>query len=125
MTPEYTLATCPKKWDHLPGHNYGVICYAVFNRSRRKAFVDRVEAFDSIGEEISISWGSAIDSVGRMQDAGLFLGVVDTALLYVGRDDGHDIGPMKLRVYDSFGGPPHALAFEVWGPVDAIDAGSD
>ena len=59
-----------------------------------------------------------------MQDTGFFLGVVDT-VLYVGRDDGYDIGPMKLRVYDSFGVPPHSLAFEDWGPVDAIDAGSD
>ena len=83
-------------------HRVAVVCCPVFNKAVRKAYINRVDAFDSAGEKIDINWSSQIDAQGNPEEPYGLIGVVDTSSLYVRRNDGEMIVDMRLVVCHSF-----------------------
>ena len=83
-------------------HRVAVVCCPVFNKAVRKAYINRVHAFDSAGEKIDITWSSQIDAEGSPEEPYGLIGVVDTSSLYVRRNDREIIVDMRLVVCHSF-----------------------
>ena len=90
-----------------------VVCCQVFNKSARKAYVNKVEAFDSTGKQIEVTWSSAVDAWGNPTEPTGLIGVVDASSLYVRRNDGELITDLRLSVYHSFcGSSPDEVVYE-------------
>ena len=98
-------------------HSSCVIVCTLFNKSRRKAFVDSVRAIDEQGEEIPITWSSSINGLGNPQDPFCLKGVIDSANLYVRRKDGEEIDFMSLKIRHSFSDLPETIVYnpsDIW-----------
>ncbi|MCY3627386.1 MAG: hypothetical protein OXG88_07080 [Gammaproteobacteria bacterium] len=74
-----------------------VLCVKIFNKSRRKAYIECVRAFEN-GRSLKIYWGNSIDQLGNvLQPQGAF-GIKDSDHLYVRRKDADLITWMNLSV---------------------------
>lgn len=94
-------------------HSLSVIVCPLFNKSKRKAYIESVLAFDQEGQEIPISWSSEIDGCGNPRSPLGLIGVVDSAELCVRRSvDGERISFMRLRIRDSFDNSPIDVVFD-------------
>ena len=87
-------------------HREAVVGCAVFNKARRKAFINGVMAFDDHGEKVNVAWGAEIDHLGNPVDPRGLIGVVDSSSLYVRRKDGEAIHYLKLEIRHSFRDSP-------------------
>ena len=96
-------------------HRKAVVGCAVFNKARRKAFINGVVAFDDRGENVNVAWGSEIDHLGSPVEPRGLIGVVDSSSLYVWRKDGEAIHYLKLEISHSFGDSPCTETFDPWG----------
>lgn len=92
-------------------HSNCVVVCTLFNKSRRKAYVDSVLAIDEQGEEIPIKWSSSIDTLGNPQDPFCLKGLIDSANLYVRRNDGEEIDYMLLKISHSFPDSPKTVVY--------------
>jgi len=93
-------------------HGQCVLMCALFNKSKRKAFIDSVEAFDRQGEVVDVTWAGEIDLIGTPQNPSQLIGVVDSANLYVRRADGKAVEYMELWVGHSFSNEPSAIIYD-------------
>ena len=90
----------------------GVVACTLFNKSRRKAYVDRVRALDENREEIDVKWAPRIDHLGNPQEPFGLVGVVDSFNLYVRRNDGESIDYMWLEIRHSFPDSPATVEYD-------------
>lgn len=93
---------------HHPGlfvedHNDCVLRCTLFNKSKRKAYIDSVKAFDTKGSKIAITWSNAIDHLGNVQNPTGLFGLEDSANLLMRRNDGEEFGETTVLVRHSFG----------------------
>lgn len=95
-----------------PEHSKPVLHCTLLNKSRRKAYIDAVEAYDQDNQRIAITWSSAIDHIGTVQNPGGLLGIVDTIDLFLRRNDGAEFRAAKVLVRHSFKGSPLELRFD-------------
>ena len=95
-----------------PAHRNSVIGCAIFNKARRKAFINNVEAFDEQGEMVEIAWAGSIDHLGNPEEPRALIGIVDKNALYVRRNDGESIFYLQLRITHSFRDSPEAVIFD-------------
>ena len=93
-------------------HREAVVCCALFNKSRRKVDVSRVDAFDEKGNSVDITWSSVIDFHGNPQEPHGLIGIVDESNLYVRRNDGQPVSYLRLKVVHSIGGSPVEVVFD-------------
>ena len=92
-------------------HSNCVIVCTLFNKSRRKAYVELVKATDDSGNEIDITWSSTIDECGNPQDPFGLMGVVDSNNLFIRRMDGEAIENMSLHIAHSFSESPEIINY--------------
>src|SRR5258708_37766284 len=85
-----------------PNHQNCVIQTTLFNKSKRKAYVSRVKAFDSKGEKIDITWSDRIDQYGNPTGDAQLLGIVDSSSLCIRRNDGKAFRMTRVEVTHSF-----------------------
>ena len=93
-------------------HRLCVVVCTLFNKSRRKAYVDSVRALDENREEINVKWGPCIDHVGNPQEPFGLVGVIDSVNLYVRRNDGESIDYMWLEIGHSFPDSPATVEYD-------------
>ena len=93
-------------------HSSCVIVCTLFNKSRRKAFVKSVRAIDKQGEEVPITWSSRIDKLGNPLNPFGLMGLIDSADLYVHRNDGEEIDYMSLEISHSFQNSPSTVVYD-------------
>ena len=89
-----------------------VVCCALFNKSHRKVYVNRVDAFDEKGKAMDTIWSSVIDSHGNPQEPHGLIGIVDVSNLYVRRNDGHAVAYLRIKVVHSFSESPVEAVFD-------------
>lgn len=70
-------------------HAKSVLRIVIFNKSKRKAFVDNISVFTESGAKINITYSGCINECGMPQDPSNILGVVDHVSLYIRRNDGN------------------------------------
>lgn len=92
-------------------HVRSVIVCMLFNKSRRKAYVEAVRANDDSCNEIRIKWSSSIDKCGNVEKPYLLMGIVDSSPLYIRRADGEPIEDMLLFVTHSFSESPEVIRY--------------
>ena len=99
-------------------HDNCVIRCTLFNKSKRKAHIESVKAFDHNGNKLEVTWASEIDHLGNPQNPFQLIGIVDSSNLYVRRNDGESIEYMRLIVAHSFPDSPTAIIYDPmaeWG----------
>lgn len=77
---------------HHPGlaaydHNMCVIRCGLFNKSKRKAYIRSVKAFDQDLNQFNITWSGAIDKLGNIQNPTGLLGIEDSIEVYIRSND--------------------------------------
>ena len=100
-------------------HRRCVVACTLFNKSRRKTYVDSVRALDENREEIDVKWAPRIDHVGNPQEPFGLVGVVDSINLYVRRNDSENIDYMALEIRHSFPDSPATIVYNAgagWTP---------
>ena len=113
LKSDETIVVGPLQNPDLPNveHSKCVVACTLFNRSRRKAYVDSVRAFED-GKQIDIKWGSRIDRLGNVQEPFRLVGIVDSVNLYVRRNDGDGIDRMSLEIKHSFPNSPVVVVYD-------------
>lgn len=99
-------------------HSSSVIQCALFNKSKRKAFLNAVVAYDRKGAVIDITWSNEIDSMGNPQSPCQLVGIVDSSSLFARRNDGAALDYARLEISHSFSNSPTTLIFDPlaeWG----------
>jgi hypothetical protein len=121
---EQIVAGSPHHPDlRTPDHARCVLQFPLFNKSKRKAFVSAVKAFDQFGEPFPIAWADGIDSVGNPKDSGKLVPLVDLATLYVRNSAGREISFARLEISHSFSDMPLIVLFDTYG--DLMSAARD
>lgn len=92
---------------HHPGlrikaHDDCVLRCTLFNKSKRKAYINSVKAFDKNQAPIEISWSDSMDDLGNIQNATGMLGLEDSLNLVLRRNDGESFSTTTLRIKHSF-----------------------
>jgi hypothetical protein len=80
-----------------------VLQLPVFNKSKRKAYINDVRVYGRDGLGIAVTWSEAIDKHGKPLLATGLVGIVDSATIYVRRDDGLAFEFARIRYGHSFG----------------------
>ena len=89
-----------------------VIQCPVFNKSKRKAFIDAVTVYDKNNEEISVIWSGEIDELGMPQNPTSILGVIDSATLCIRRVDGESFDYARILFSHSFAEVRAVIVFD-------------
>jgi len=93
-------------------HSESVIQCTLFNKSKRKAFLSSVLAFDRKGGKIDVTWTDKVDPCGNPQDPCQLVGIVDSCPLFVRRNDGKAFDYARLAILHSFSSSPMTLIFD-------------
>ena len=87
-------------------HSACVIQCTLFNKSKRKAYVHNVSAYDRHGEKVDITWSDQIDDLGNPQNPCQLIGLVDICPLFLRKNDGQSIDYARVTIDHSFSGIP-------------------
>ena len=96
--------------DH--NHSDAVIQCTLFNKSKRKSYLNAVSAYSQKGEKIDITWSDEIDQYGNPQNPCQLIGIVDSCPLFVRRNDGQTIDYARLEISHSFSKSPITVIFD-------------
>ena len=103
------------------GHDECVITCTLFNKSKRKVFVNDVQTFDRQGKPIEITWSDRIDPYGNPERPCELIGIVDSTELFVRRNDGKEMDFCRLDVRHSFSSEPISATFDPMEEWDGQD----
>lgn len=93
-------------------HSDCVIQCTLFNKSKRKAYVNAVSVYDQRGTKIDVTWSDAIDQLGNVQNSCHLIGLVDTCQLFIRRNDGEEIACARIAISHSFSDTPIDVIFD-------------
>lgn len=96
-----------------PDHENSVIQTTIFNKSKRKAYISKLRAYDSEGREIEVTWSDIIDQYGNPQGNAKIIGVVDTTSICIRRSDGLAMREVRVEVTHSFDTKPMLLTYQI------------
>ncbi len=96
-----------------PHHENCVIQATIFNKSKRKAFISKVQVFNANGEEIEVTWSDRIDQYGNPQGRSQMIGIIDSTSLCIRRNDGNAIRSAHVEVTHSCDPKPLVLLYEM------------
>lgn len=93
-------------------HALAVLQCPLFNKSARKANIHYVSVLGAGGKEIPITWSGQIDHVGNVLNAGRLLPVIDSADLFIRRNDGEHFSSVSIHVRHSHPNSPLIVKFD-------------
>ena len=102
---------------HHPGlaireHDDCVLRCTLFNKSKRKTYINSVEASDQKGMPIEITWSDSIDELGNIQKPTGLLGLENSVNLVLRRNDGKSFNETVVRIKHSFSSDVIEILFE-------------
>lgn len=102
---------------HHPGlqhreHDACVLRCSIFNKSKRKAFIRSVRAYDRDGQDIPISWSGRHNHLGNIEEPTGLLGVTDQVNLAIRRNDGEAFQFTRIAIRHSFSGSELVVEFD-------------
>lgn len=100
----------PDLRDHA--HSASVIQCALFNKSKRKAYVNAVAAFDGRGTKIDVTWSDEIDQLGNPKNPCQLIGLVDACQLFIRKNDGEGMEYARITISHSFSDTPMDVIFD-------------
>ena len=93
-------------------HDKCVVKCNIFNKSKRKAYVNKVQAFDHNNNPIDITWSNHIDKLGNPENSCELIGIVDTEELFVRQNMGENVDFCRLEIFHSFSSLPTVAIFD-------------
>ena len=76
---------------------------SIFNKGKRKAYIDSVKAYDYKGKEIEITWSDSADGLGNILYPTQLIGIENSTSLFIRRDDGEKFNfKTKIIIKHSF-----------------------
>lgn len=96
-----------------PDHENCVLQTSLFNKSKRKCVVTKVQVFDGNRVEIPVDWADTIDGFGNPQDRAQLIGIVDKTSLCIRRRDGVAFRTADVHITHTFNTKPLMLAYEM------------
>lgn len=93
-------------------HSDCVIQCTLFNKSKRKAYVNAVSVYDQQGTKIDVTWSDAIDHWGNVQNPCKLIGLVDACPLFIRKNDGEGISYARIAISHSFSDTPMDVVFD-------------
>jgi len=93
-------------------HAMAVMYCAVFNKSKTKAFISGVVAFDGNGGKVDITWSDRIDELGNPIAPPGVVGVVDGCRIFTRRNDGEMWSFATLKIFHSFENSPLTVTLD-------------
>jgi hypothetical protein len=103
-------------------HAVAVLQLPIFNKSKRKATLSDLTAYDQRAQPIPITWSSAIDELGMPQSPTNLVGITDACTLYVRRNDGNHFDYTRIMFADSFSSAKNVVIFD---PLSEFAAGRE
>ncbi len=104
------------KFDHPRlreiNHSKCVIWCTLFNKSKRKATIHKINVYDRSNNLLQVTWAKNIDDCGNPQKPCELIGIVDTEELYIRRNDGNEITFCKIEIFDSFFKTANVVTFD-------------
>ncbi len=107
----------PDNTVHNIEHSKSVIWCTVFNKARRKAYINKVEAFSKGGRKMDIQWSDDMNKLGMPEEPHGLIGIVDTSMLCIREKMGNSIDYLRLEINHSFDKDPQEVIFD---PVDDL-----
>ena len=101
----------PDLHEHM--HSDCVIQCTLFNKSKRKAYVNAVSVYDKNGTKIDVTWSGAIDRLGNVQNPCQLIGLVDTCPLFIREKNGKSISYARIKISHSFSDTPMEVIFDL------------
>lgn len=98
--------------DH-PDHENCVIQTTIFNKSKRKAFISRVQVYNTKNEIVEVRWSDSIDQLGNINGKSELIGIVDSTLLYIRQNDGEAFREVRVEITHSFDTNPITLFYRI------------
>jgi hypothetical protein len=95
-----------------PEHNNCVIAGRLFNKSHNKVVINKVQAYDSNGKPLSVTWSNRIDRYGNPEKPFELIGIVDSENIFVRQDNGEEIEYCKLEIFHSLSQRPLTSVFD-------------
>lgn len=96
----------------VSAHSVAVIQCTLFNKSKRKTYLNAVSAYSEEGEKIDVTWSDEIDDLGNPQSPCQLVGIIDSSSLFVRRDDGETFDYAKLEISHSFSEAPMTVIYD-------------
>jgi len=93
-------------------HDKCVIKLDIFNKSKRKAYINKVQAYDRNNNLMDITWSNHINDYGNPENPCALIGIVDTEELFVRLNIGEEIDFCRLEVFHSFSSVPITAIFD-------------
>ena len=94
-------------------HRMCVIQTTIFNKAKRKAYINKVDVFDGKGEPIDVTWAAGIDAYGNPVSPANLIGIVDSSTFCIRRNDGLAFFDARVEVTHSFDSKPLVLQFSI------------
>lgn len=93
-------------------HSACVVQCALFNKSKRKAYVNVISAYDRRGTKLDITWSDQIDHLGNPQNPCQLIGLVDVCSLFIRKNDGESMEYARIAISHSFSATPMEVIFD-------------
>jgi len=97
---------------HEFAHSHSVVQCTLFNKSKRKAYIDSVSLYARTGAIIDATWSNEIDHLGSPQNSCQLIGIVDACSLFARRNDGERIDYARIEISHSFSKVPITVVFD-------------
>lgn len=91
-------------------HQNSVLQTVLFNKSKRKCAIHRIQVLDGKGNEIDVDWSDSIDTLGSVSNSAKLIGIVDSSAICVRRRDGELLHNVTIHLHHSFAGSPMVLS---------------
>lgn len=101
-----------------PEHDQSVLRCTLFNKSRRKAYISSVKAFDENGQSIEIKWSDSADKLGNIVNPTGLIGLENSVNLILRRNDGKSFGETVVSVSHSFSSEVLDIVFEPYKELE-------
>ncbi len=100
----------------VPDHDKCVIKCTIFNKSKRKAYISKVNVYGKSNVKdkdlLNVAWSNKINDFGEPIDSDELIGIVDKEELYIRQDTGEEIDFCRIEIFHSFSSTPITTFFD-------------
>ena len=99
-------------------HSHCIIQCTLFNKSKRKDYINRVEAYDDKDNQLDVTWSDQIDNLGNLQNPCQLIGIVDSCSLFIRRNAGVAINFARIEIRHSFSDTSMVVIFDEFAELE-------
>lgn len=93
-------------------HAQCVLQCPIFNKSKRKAYIESLSVYDRGNRKVAVTWSAEIDDLGNPQHPSDLVGIIDSTSLYIRRNDGESFDYARVLYSHSFSQTRGTIIFD-------------